>query len=1325
MQKHFDSGKRRMSRFAVVCRVLVFVALLQSMQIAQAVTNNLALSPPMGWNDWNSFFCNITETDIVSFADQIATNGMKAAGYQYVNVDDCWQASRDANGIIVADPAKFPHGMAWLADYVHSKGLKFGLYSSHGTETCQGKPGSYGYEYLDAMTYASWGVDYLKYDSCNVPVGALAEDDYSRMSDGLLKCGRPIVFSICGGDKQSSPGYESWSPVLGNLWRTTIDIQPTYADLITHLDPNSATAFASGPGHWNDPDIMEVGRLAMTGSANQVEFTMWCIMAAPLIMGNNFVNMTAQAKAILTNPEAIAVDQDPTGEQGVKVVNNVSPIGTNEVWSKTLGYDFSTKAVALLNRIGPSTNITCYWTNLGLQAGPATVRDLWSHTDLGTFTNSFTTNVAATNVVMLKIVGVAPAPPVAGTNYLNDLQAVYAYTGSGTIVKDKSIGGNPIRLGGVTHSRGIGVSAFSGVEYDLGGVCSRFQATVGVDNEEIGIAAASVEFHVYADGVDIYDSGVMFTNTPPQTVDLDVTGVSRLVLGVGDADDNTNNDHADWADALVVVTNTTPMTPYSPGGLSATGGNQITLAWNPSLSATNYNVERALSSGGPYAKIASLPTTVYADSNVVSGTTYYYAVSAVNRFGESYDSTNVAAVACDQPDVPANVAASMTSSNIIVAWSAVSGASSYSVSRFTGNTPPAEIASGIVDTSYADITAPSATNYYLVKSVNACGQSEFSAFVPATVPPGIPTGLTATPGDTQVALQWNTVSGATSYKVKRATANGGPYTTIDGSVAGTNYLDTAVTNGITYYYVVSSVGPSGESFNSGSVSATPNIPLGSPPSISSQPASQTNYATLSVTFAVAASSGPPMYFQWQAGALNSGGPYTNLTVTDQIPAVTNPALSISNLIIGNAGDYLVIVTNSNGSVTSSVAHLSVVDAVPSITTQPASQTNFAGQTATLTVAAAGLPPLYYQWRAGASGSGSYSNLVAGSQISAVTNATLNIAGVTLGNAGDYVVVVTNSSGSVTSAVVRLTLLTNISYQAVVLGDHPVSYWPLNETNGTVIHDIVGTNNGTCVNPGGLTLGGPGILSGQGLITDKAIYFTNTSSAYIKVPYSATLNTPQFTVEVWLNMPVFPATGAGVDMNPLTFDDSNPKGWAFEIPSPNSPNPSMYGWLGVNNTWTQVSSGTCIQGTWSYYALTYDGATFTIYTNGVAAGSENSGHTLVSSLHSVYMGAYDSGGTVVRYYRGGMENVAMYSNALSANQILNHYRVGSTFVPVLTPPTMSIQRSGTNVIVSWSAGFLQQANFATGSWMYVTGAASPYTIGVTNSAQFFRGTLQGP
>jgi hypothetical protein len=494
------------------------------------------------------------------------------------------------------------------------------------------------------------------------------------------------------------------------------------------------------------------------------------------------------------------------------------------------------------------------------------------------------------------------------------------------------------------------------------------------------------------------------------------------------------------------------------------------------------------------------------------------------------------------------------------------------------------------------------------------------------------------------------------------------------------------------------------------------------PLIIAQPVSQTNYPGQEASFSVTATSALLLSYRWQSG---TNGVFTNLP-----PGVGGPYGGVTNATLyiyvtpEFAGDYRVILTNGNGTTTSSVASLTVLSIAPAISVQPSNQTIIAGQSAALSVTAVGQPPLFYQWCAGPIGSGVYTNLIAGGQFSAVTNSVLVISNATFANSADYVVVVTNIVSAVTSSVARLTVLTNSAYQTTIQADRPVSYWPLNELNGTIIHDVIGTNNGTCMNTGGLGLGGPGILYSQGVTSDKAIYFTNTASGYIKIPYSPSLNTPRFTIEAWLNLPVFPVSGAGADMNPLSFDDSNPKGWTFEIPNPNASNPKMYGWLGFNNAWTQLNSGTCIQGQWSYYTMTYDGTTFTIYTNGTAAANQASSYTQVSALHSLYLGAYDSGGSVTRFFYGGMAQVAFYSNALSSSQILSHYQVGSTGIPA-APPTVTLQRSGSNLTVTWTSGFLLNSGTLAGPWSYVSNAVSPYPVLPTNTAAFFRATLLAP
>jgi alpha-galactosidase len=713
----------------------------------------------MGWNDWNTFGCGISDSVVRQTADAMATNGMKAAGYQFVNIDDCWASGRDANGVVVVNSSKFPNGIKALADYVHTKGLKLGLYTDHGTNTCSGSnpPGSFGYEYLDAMTYASWGVDYLKNDSCKLPPGDIPYEDYFRMADGLKQSGRPIVVSIC----QNAAHYEYWSADLGNLWRTTGDIHDTFANMVGKIDPNSKSAYVAGPGRWNDPDMLEVGNneFATNVVAARAHFSMWCIMAAPLIAGNDIRSASAQTLAVLTNPEAIAVDQDPAGEQGVRVAGTA---GSTEVWSKPLGYDFTTRAVALFNRTASDAAITCVWTNLALQSGLATVRDLWAHADLGTFTNSFTTNVPAHGVVLLKVVGTPLAPPPLGTDYLSDLQPIYAYTGFGTLTKDKSIGGNTITLNGVTYSKGIGTHAIGGHEYDLGGIVARFQSDLGVDDESG--SAGSVIFQVFADGTKIYDSGIMTGSSATKAIDLDVRGVRRLTLGVTDTGNDVSgnrnsNDHSDWAGARVIVTNIVPVLPSAPTGLSASAGKGITLSWNPVLSAVAYSLKRSLNSGGPYSLVTNTLVTTFTDGAVGIGTNYYYVVSAHNSFGDSTNSLEASVTPCNLPAIPTNLMVTVSNAQAVVKWNASAGATGYLVRRFTGKTPLITVASGLTATNFTDATVvPGTTYFYLVAATNTCNGSGLSGFVAANIPAPAPPPPPLWNGGSAVGSYWNDVA---------------------------------------------------------------------------------------------------------------------------------------------------------------------------------------------------------------------------------------------------------------------------------------------------------------------------------------------------------------------------------------------------------------------------------------------------------------------------------------------------------------------------------------------------------------------------------------
>jgi alpha-galactosidase len=362
----------------------------------------LAPTPPMGWNSWNKFACDVSEQLIRETADALVSSGMKDAGYQYVVIDDCWQVARDSVGNIVVDAERFPSGMKALADYVHAKGLKFGVYSDAGTKTCQGRPGSRGYEYQDARTYASWGVDYLKYDWCSTGTQN-AEAAYSLMRDALDRSGRPIVFSLCEWGR-NKPWL--WGKGIGHLWRTTGDIQDCWDckrdwggyGWVLILDMQVGLESYAGPGHWNDPDMLEVGNGGMTTEEYRAHFSMWAILAAPLMAGNDIRSMPAEIRDILTNREVVAVNQDPMGRQGRKVRDD----GDIEVWAKELAD--GSRAVALLNRDTTAAPVTVAWPEIGYTTGlSATVRDLWAHRDVGTMRGRYAATVPGHGVVMVRI----------------------------------------------------------------------------------------------------------------------------------------------------------------------------------------------------------------------------------------------------------------------------------------------------------------------------------------------------------------------------------------------------------------------------------------------------------------------------------------------------------------------------------------------------------------------------------------------------------------------------------------------------------------------------------------------------------------------------------------------------------------------------------------------------------------------------------------------------------------------------------------------------------------------------------------------------------
>ena len=368
----------------------------------------VALTPPMGWNSWNYFASKVDDKGVRAAADQIVATGMKDAGYIYVNIDDTWQGKRDENGVLHPNE-KFPD-MKALADYVHSKGLKLGIYSGPRTKTCAGYEGSLGHEEQDAKMYAEWGIDYLKYDLCSFRQDVMAKqqpDDkaaqmrlmheaYDKMGKALRATGRPIVYSLC---QYGWDAVWEWGPkVGGNLWRTTGDIQANWNSVYTILNMQAGLESYSGPGHWNDPDMLEVGNGRLNIHENRSHFTMWAMLAAPLLAGNDLPNMTPEVKEILTNKDVIAIDQDKLGKQARRVYSE----GQVDVWERELSG--GAEAIAILN--AGSERFSTHPFHLSLRKlglhGPLKARDLWAKTDI-TLTDDMPIEIASHDVLLVRI----------------------------------------------------------------------------------------------------------------------------------------------------------------------------------------------------------------------------------------------------------------------------------------------------------------------------------------------------------------------------------------------------------------------------------------------------------------------------------------------------------------------------------------------------------------------------------------------------------------------------------------------------------------------------------------------------------------------------------------------------------------------------------------------------------------------------------------------------------------------------------------------------------------------------------------------------------
>ena len=384
-------------------------AAAQVKPLTDSLYEALAPTPPMGWNSWNKFGCNVSEELIKGVADAMVESGLKDAGYEYVVIDDCWQVSRDENGNIVCDPERFPSGMKALADYVHSKGLKFGLYSCAGSYTCQGRPGSKGHQFQDALQYARWGVDYLKYDWCSSD-GQNARAAYQTMSEAIKAAGRPIVLSICEWG-ENEPWR--WGEGIGHLWRVTPDIRAVYngvfdwggVGVLQCIDADADLYPYAGPGHWNDAEMLEVGNGEMTLDEQITHFSMWCMLAAPLMCGNDLRNMDRQTKEILTNKEVIAVNQDRLGRQAIRFMD----MGDREIWAKPLAD--GEIAVCFMNRGETPWKLSYNWLDqtmyfardVNFRKHEYTVRDRWKHKDICTSKDRLEATIAPHGVLMVRL----------------------------------------------------------------------------------------------------------------------------------------------------------------------------------------------------------------------------------------------------------------------------------------------------------------------------------------------------------------------------------------------------------------------------------------------------------------------------------------------------------------------------------------------------------------------------------------------------------------------------------------------------------------------------------------------------------------------------------------------------------------------------------------------------------------------------------------------------------------------------------------------------------------------------------------------------------
>ncbi|MGI5236937.1 NPCBM/NEW2 domain-containing protein [Dactylosporangium sp. CA-139066] len=536
---------------AVPTSILIVVTATSPAAAAATPQPGPLTAPVMGWNSWNRFGCNIDENLIKATADAMVSTGLRDAGYTYVDIDDCWMAStRDAQGRLRPDPTRFPGGIAAIADYVHARGLKLGIYSSAGTATCQGLPASLDHETTDAQTWASWGVDLLKYDNCNNQ-GRPAYDRYKAMGDALKATGRQIVYSLCNwGDD------EPWifgPNVGGSSWRTTGDISANWGSVTSILDQQAGLEPFARKGYFNDPDMLEVGNGSLTQDENVAHFSLWSLLSAPLLLGNDLRSVSAATLNVLRNPDVIAVNRDWAGSQGRRIAD----AGDQEVWAKPMS-DGSV-AVVLLNRGGGTATVSTTAAELGLGGSSSyTTKNLWTGAT-GSTAGALSASVPSHGVAMFRVTraGGLSAAPASGSLQVSDLAWTASSNGWGPAERDRSNGeqaagdGGTLNVGGTTFAKGIGAHADSAVHVYLGRACRTFTAQVGVDAE--AGTNGSVRFAVYGDGRLLAYTGVKTGGQAPTRLTVSTAGYLDLELRVTDGRTNgIQYDHADWGAPTLV-----------------------------------------------------------------------------------------------------------------------------------------------------------------------------------------------------------------------------------------------------------------------------------------------------------------------------------------------------------------------------------------------------------------------------------------------------------------------------------------------------------------------------------------------------------------------------------------------------------------------------------------------------------------------------------------------------------------------------------------------------------------------------------------------------